>query len=327
MPYETHRVSSSRLLIARVLSCVLLGAHNSEDAQKAADERGFVYHRYSGKYCLRRGRSSTCVQEATSGSALLLRRPSISSACLRHDGRGQRARYVECNEADEGQAWVYHTRTSTFRPATDAALCLDLFSPDEADYRDALATRSGGGGGGGGGGGSDDDDDDDDDEQLRLLATLDGGGALGSWPCRARAPNERFVFDRYMARYCVSSRPNVCVVEAILGAPLRLKRPGGVHCFQFDGALHSLHESPCNASDPRQMWHYDQATLVFRHTSDSSRCVDFFVAHGTFGAWSCRDDLEVNPQQQFRYDEERDAFCLMSDRGHCLQEATSALLY
>ena len=82
-----------------------------------------------------------------------------------------------------------------------------------------------------------------------------------------------------------------------------------------------------NASDPRQQWHYDQATLVFRHSQLASRCVDFFAAHATFGAWRCRDDMEVNPQQQFWYSEERDVFCLMSDPDQCLQEATSALLY
>ena len=59
----------------------------------------------------------------------------------------------------------------------------------------------------------------------------------------------------------------------------------------------------------------------------TQRTVVLQVAHGVFGVWSCRDDVEVNTQQQFRYNEEEERFCLLSDRSRCLQEATSALLY
>ena len=161
----------------------------------------------------------------------------------------------------------------------------------------------------------------------RRLATIDSGGALGSWPCVARAPNERFAYDRYMSRYCVSSRPSVCVLEALLGTPLRLRLPGGTSCLSFGGGLQALQAAECNATEPKQQWAFDAATLVFRHASNSRRCIDYFVAHGAFGVWSCRDELEVNSQQQFRYDEQRDRFCLLSDPAQCLQEATSALLY
>ena len=130
-----------------------------------------------------------------------------------------------------------------------------------------------------------------------------------------------------MGRYCVTSRPSVCVMEAILGTPLRLRLPGSVECLHFDGGLQSLKEATCNASEPRQMWAYDAATLVFRHAKDSRVCIDYFVAHAAFGAWSCRDELEVNAQQSFRYNEERDRFCLISDASRCVQEATSDLLY
>ena len=51
------------------------------------------------------------------------------------------------------------------------------------------------------------------------------------------------------------------------------------------------------------------------------------LAHAAFGAWKCRDELEVNAQQSFRYDEGRDRFCLLSDPRRCVQEATSDLLY
>ena len=61
--------------------------------------------------------------------------------------------------------------------------------------------------------------------------------------------------------------------------------------------------------------------------SERRICIDYFVAHAGFGAWTCRDELEVNAQQSFRYDEKRDRFCLLSDPAHCLQEATSDLLY
>ena len=74
-------------------------------------------------------------------------------------------------------------------------------------------------------------------------------------------------------------------------------------------------------------WSYDAATLVFRHAANSRVCIDYFVQHNTFGAWTCRDELEVNAQQSFRYDEGRDRFCLLSDPRRCVQEATSDLLY
>ena len=93
------------------------------------------------------------------------------------------------------------------------------------------------------------------------------------------------------------------------------------------GDFQSLQERVCNASEPQQQWAYDAATLVFRHSTDARRCIDYFIAHGAFGVWSCREELEVNSQQQFRYDEQRDRFCLLSDPNQCLQEATSALLY
>jgi hypothetical protein len=255
-------------------------------------EHGFVYHRYAGKYCLRRGSGSTCVMVAPSGSNLLLRLPASRSAeCLRFSGRERLVANVECDLADQPQHWVWHSGTGTFRAATDASVCLDLFHHH----------------------------------------TGERGSALGAWPCIPKAPNERFAFDRFMSRYCVTSQPSVCVMEAIPGVPLRLRHPGSVGgCLHFDGALRSLQERPCNASDPRQQWVFDGATLLFHHAGDSRRCIEFFAAHGSFGVWMCRDDLEVNLQQQFRYDEDRDLFCLHgSDRqtSRCLQEATSSLLY
>ena len=106
-----------------------------------------------------------------------------------------------------------------------------------------------------------------------------------------------------------------------------LREPGGTLCLHFDGGLTALQLKTCNATEPKQHWAYDAATLVFRHAADSRRCIDFFVAHGAFGVWKCRDGIEINSQQQFRYDEQRDRFCLLSDPEQCLQEATSALLY
>ena len=138
-----------------------------------------------------------------------------------------------------------------------------------------------------------------------------------------------------------------------MGAPLRLRKPGAIHCLHFDGALQvrastrclwawplvavsvglivhdalpqALQDRECNETEARQHWSFDTATLMFRHTGDSSRCIEFFPSHGAFGAWSCRDDLEANTQQQFRFDEDR--FCLLADPTRCLQEATSHLLY
>ena len=61
--------------------------------------------------------------------------------------------------------------------------------------------------------------------------------------------------------------------------------------------------------------------------SPREQSVDFFVAHEAFGVWSCRDAQDVNSQQQFRYSDERDAFCLLSNPTKCLQEDTSVMLY
>lgn len=78
-------------------------------------ERGFVYHRYSGKYCLRRGHGSTCVQEASGGSRLVLRRPSMASGCLLHRGNERRVLDAECDSGALDQSWVFHSQTATFR--------------------------------------------------------------------------------------------------------------------------------------------------------------------------------------------------------------------
>ena len=285
-----------------VWSCDLQEKENAADENDIA-LRGFVYHRYSGKYCLKRGHGATCVQEATSGSSLLLRRASTSAGCLQHGGNERRADTFECDAGNHKQLWVFHSSTATFRAASDASICLDLFTPNPSDH--ARAT-----------------------EDERELMTMDDGGALGSWTCQPHVPNQRFAFDRYMGRYCVTSRPNICVMEAILGTPLRLRLPGAAgKCLEFDGSLQSLQEKGCNASEPQQQWSYDAATLVFRHAANSRVCIDYFVQHNTFGAWTCRDELEVNAQQSFRYDEGRDRFCLLSDPRRCVQEATSDLLY
>ena len=68
-----------------------------------------------------------------------------------------------------------------------------------------------------------------------------------------------------MGRYCLSSRPDVCLQEAILGAPMRLRQPGSGGCLAFDAMkMATLVERRCNASEPAQQWLYDTATLVFR---------------------------------------------------------------
>ena len=157
--------------------------------------------------------------------------------------------------------------------------------------------------------------------------TMDDGGALGSWTCQPHVPNQRFAFDRYMGRYCVTSRPNICVMEAILRHAATLapswRRQG--RCLEFDGSLQSLQEKGCNASEPQQQWSYDAATLVFRHAANSRVCIDYFVQHNTFGAWTCRDELEVNARQSFRYDEGRDRFCLLSDPRRCVHGRRRAI--
>lgn len=129
-------------------------------------DHGFVYHRYSGKYCLRRGHGATCVQEASGGSRLLLRRPTMASGCLQHTGTHRRALSVECDASAPTHLWVYHSSTGTFRAATDDAVCLDLFpGPTQSEASAASA------------------------DALALM-TADDGGALGSWACQPHVPNQ-----------------------------------------------------------------------------------------------------------------------------------------
>ena len=167
----------------------------------------------------------------------------------------------------------------------------------------------------------------DEREEARERLTIDSGGALGAWPCIRGASNERFTYDRYMGRYCLAANPAVCVMEGLLGTPLRLRLPNALDCLHFDKRLVTLQEQPCNASESQQQWAYDEATLVFRHAADSTRCIDFLESRQVFGVWQCRDGQEINSQQQFRYHESVDRFCLLSAPSRCLQEATSTLLY
>ena len=67
-----------------VWSCDLQEKENAADENDIA-LRGFVYHRYSGKYCLKRGHGATCVQEATSGSS---GGSTSASSGMRPPGRG-----------------------------------------------------------------------------------------------------------------------------------------------------------------------------------------------------------------------------------------------
>lgn len=217
--------------------------------------------------------AATCVQEAVTGSTVLLRRPDEPARCLQSLGSGRRAASAACNASDASQGWTFHSRTSTFRLASDTGLCLDVFS---ADYDELGVTSSAGGDATGG------------DRLSRLhhptealdsdleheRRTIDAGGALGSWPCVSRAPNERFVYDRYMGRYCSSYSPAVCVMEAVVGTPLRLRLPSALTCLQVDDTLAMLQERQCNATELRQQWAYDDATLVFRFAADRSAATE-----------------------------------------------------
>ena len=129
--------------------------------------------------------------------------------CLRYLGRERRVQAVACSRSDETQQWILHTPTSTFRPALDATLCLDLFAADVAEFgRSSRVSRPS-----------------VEEAAEEAALTIDNGGALGVWRCQSHASNERFVYDRYMGRYCVASWPSVCVLEASIGTPLRLRHP------------------------------------------------------------------------------------------------------
>ena len=66
------------------------------------------------------------------------------------------------------------------------------------------------------------------------LLTLGGAGlqqpsfSLSSQPCElAHAPPQRFVFDRYMGKYCAAAvGAGFCLQEAFVGPRLWLRQPG-----------------------------------------------------------------------------------------------------
>jgi len=255
-------------------------------------DAGFEFRRTYGKYCLRRGHGATCVQVAASGSALLLQLPTATSGtCLSHGGSARLVQWARCDPAlSPNQRWVYDTATLSFRSASDPLSCLDLFE-DTGEY------------------GGDD------------------SSRIGVWGCRLHAPNQRWGYDRYMGRYCVQAQRSVCLVEMIPGTPMRLRLPRSTKCIFFDGALQAVQEAECDPLDPKQQWTYDASTLEFRHSLRPDLCLDYFISHAAFGVWSCRSLQDINSQQQFRYDEAGDLFCLISAPDKCLQESTSALLY
>jgi len=254
----------------------------------------FEYHKLSGKYCLARSHGASCVREALEGSAIALRLPT-EIGCLQLVRAGAELEMAACSPAVDAQRWVFHSQTASFRPSLDATLCLDLFS------NGAIAVPG--------------------------MGTVDDLH-FGAKKCQPEtAPTQRLTFDRYMSRFCVSSRPDICVQEAALGTHLRLRLPNSMHCLSYAGGIRTLKEEGCDPTDERQMWLYDASTLVFRHAAHPTGCLDFFVAHDSFGVWTCRQLHDVNSQQQFLFDEENDRFCLVSDRSKCVQEATSPLLY
>ena len=291
----------------------------------AAQIKGFVYRRLQRKYCLRRSHASTCVQDAQIGAGIPLRRPWQPGTCLRHVGPQHHVQYGECNSTDDAQIWVFHSRTGTFRPALSNTLCLDLFNNGKRESRDKLlslrsalvqGTYSSHG-----------RSRDANAEKFQRDSMVDGGSSLGSWPCTLHASNERFIFDRYMGRYCVASDPSVCVVEAITSIPMKLRIPNSFLCLQHERGLAMLVYRRCNASDVAQLWIYDESSLVFRHAADPGQCIDYFSARKSFGVWPCNDGQEVNNRQRFRLTQEHERFCLWSSTSDCLQEATSSFLY
>ena len=128
----------------------------------------------------------------------------------------------------------------------------------------------------------------------------------------------RFAYDRFMGRYCLSSRPDVCLQEAILGAPGCASPARAAPRLRRDEDGDALGRAPLQRLEPAQQWLYDTATLVFRAATDANRCLDFFVAHDTFGAWACRERADVNAQQQFIHDERTDRFCMITQPDKCL---------
>ena len=117
--------------------------------------------------------------------------------------------------------------------------------------------------------------------------------------------------------------PTICDTAHSAAAPaehfyLQLRLPGEASCFhfggQFDGKTHLIIHRTCEERS-EQWWQFERETLSFKHSTDSSVCLNWNTEKSGFDIWKCYN----TPKQQFQFSKFRLTYCLRHDQQQCLQ--------
>ncbi len=141
---------------------------------------------------------------------------------------------------------------------------------------------------------------------------------FGVWACHDSA-NHEFVYD-HAGKLCAhKASSNGCVQNATAeNFYLQLRLPGEASCFhfggQFDGKTHMIIHRTCEER-MEQWWQFERETLSFKHSTDSSICLNWNTGSQGFDIWKCYN----TPKQQFQFSKYRLTYCLRHDLRQCLQ--------
>jgi len=141
---------------------------------------------------------------------------------------------------------------------------------------------------------------------------------FGVWACHDSA-NHEFMYD-HVGKLCAKkASSNGCVQNATAeNFYLQLRLPGEASCFhfggQFDGKTHMIIHRTCEERT-EQWWQFERETLSFKHSTDSSICLNWNTGSQGFDIWKCYN----TPKQQFQFSKYRLTYCLRHDLRQCLQ--------
>ena len=140
---------------------------------------------------------------------------------------------------------------------------------------------------------------------------------FGVWACHDSA-NHEFVYDN-VGKLCQKKDKGSCVTNATAeNFYLQLRLPGEASCFhfggQFDGKTHLIIHRTCEERT-EQWWQFERETLSFKHSTDSSVCLNWNEEKQGFDIWKCYN----TPKQQFQFSKFRLTYCLRHDQHQCLQ--------
>ena len=141
---------------------------------------------------------------------------------------------------------------------------------------------------------------------------------FGVWACHDSA-NHQFMYD-HAGKLCANkASSNGCVQNATAeNFYLQLRLPGEASCFhfggQFDGKTHMIIHRTCEER-MEQWWQFERETLSFKHSTDSSICLNWNTGSQGFDIWKCYN----TPKQQFQFSKYRLTYCLRHDLRQCLQ--------